>query len=128
MLKTINKDNLKALITSYSDDKETLDIIFSYITKMLDYHKAIFEMELKLKIYSDFWSPEEYRSEYASLDNNRTNCHNGTIAAIGILNKLAEQKGIGLIYDGVVSREQPHRRILADAVFEFMNEIIDNRI
>ncbi len=124
----INRENFKKLIEVYSGDPEMLNTVFSVISKFEDYHKAIFDMEMKIALYSGMWTSEEYKEEYSSLDNYRTVCHNGVIAGVKILNRMAESKGVGVVFDGVVSEEKPYRRILADAVFEFVNEIIDNRI
>ena len=128
MEKRINLENLDKLIKSWSGDTEMLDIIFLQIGKFEEYYKAIYDMEMKIKVYSENWSAEEYRENFSELDNFRTVCHNGVISGVKILNNMAEKQGIGAIYDGVVSTEKPYRTILADAVFEFMNEIIKKRM
>ncbi|MBE7021433.1 MAG: DUF3232 domain-containing protein [Ruminococcaceae bacterium] len=124
----INIENLEALIKACSAERDDLDIIFSVIQKIEAYHSAIVEMEARLKIYSDAWDREEKQEWFSSLDNNRTKCHNGVISAVSMLNKLAAKKGIGPIFDGVVSEEKPYRRILADAVFDYFDKIIAERI
>ena len=45
--KTVNKENLKALIEAYSSDKEMLDTILAQITRFEDYHKAIIDTLLQ---------------------------------------------------------------------------------
>lgn len=44
-----------------------------------------------------------------------------------VLNRLAASNGLELVYDGVLSREQPYRRQIADAVMRYLNEIVIDR-
>ncbi|HHU53197.1 MAG TPA: hypothetical protein GXZ43_03860 [Clostridiaceae bacterium] len=61
-------------------------------------------------------------------DEKRTSAHNSLIGIVEALNNLALKHELPPVYDDIVSREQPYRRILADAVFQWMEEVIKNWI
>ncbi len=125
----INKSSIEQLISRYADDKEMLDIIFNALSDFEDYHRRIYEMETKLKVYSPkSMSPEDYRDMRETLDRSRTSQHNMVIMDVGMLNRFAEKKNIPLVYEGVVSEERPYRRELANAVLEYVEDIIKNRV
>ena len=45
-----------------------------------------------------------------------------------MLNRLAEKENIPAVYEGIVSEDRPYRRELADAVLEYIRDIIKNRL
>ncbi|MBE6688892.1 MAG: DUF3232 domain-containing protein [Ruminococcaceae bacterium] len=94
-----------------------------------EYHRRIYEMEMKLKVYSaKCMEAEVYRDMRETLDRSRTNQHNIVIMDVGMLNRLAKNENILPVYEGVVSEERPYRRELADAVLEYIRDIIKNRL
>jgi len=121
-----SNDILLKLIEVNKDDTECLDIIFECVQAFGDYHSAIFEMEMKMKIYANS-SGADYRDMVSELDSNRTNNHNAMLVRVNILNRMAEQANLPLIYTGTVSEEQPFRREVADAVLAFVERIIQQR-
>ncbi len=124
----INKSSIEQLISRYADDKEMLDIIINALSDFEDYHRSIYEMETKLKVYSSkSMNPEDYRDMRETLDRSRTSQHNMVIMDVGMLNRFAESENIPLIYEGTVSEERPYRRELANAVLVYVEEIIKNR-
>jgi len=124
----INKSSIEQLISRYADDKEMLDIIFNALSDFEDYHRRIYEMETKLKVYTPKpMNPEDYRDMRETLDRSRTSQHNMVIMNVGMLNRFAESENIPLIYEGTVSEERPYRRELANAVLAYVEEIIKNR-
>jgi len=124
----INKSSIEQLISRYADDKEMLDIIFNALSDFEDYHRRIYEMETKLKVYTPkSMNPEDYRDMRETLDRSRTSQHNMVIMNVGMLNRFAESENIPLIYEGTVSEERPYRRELANAVLAYVEEIIKNR-
>lgn len=40
---------------------------------------------------------------------------------------MADKAGLDPVYDGVVSKERPYRREVANAVFEYIESIINSR-
>ena len=70
---------------------------------------------------------QTYQEEIGNMDQQRTNRHNAIIANISVLNRLAEQSGLPPVYDGVISRDQPYRRQIADAVLNYVRDIILER-
>ncbi len=124
----INLSALHSLIEANSNDKEMLDIIFNCLNDFEEYHRRIFEMETKLVVYSDkTMSREDYIDTRENLDKARTVSHNAVIMDVKMLNRLAEKNNIPLIYEGTVSEEKPYRRELANAVLEYVENIIKNR-
>lgn len=125
----INKSSIEQLINRYADDKEMLDIIFNVLSDFEDYHRRIYEMETKLKVYSPkSMNLEDYRDMRETLDRSRTTQHNVVIMNVRMLNRFAENENIPPIYEGIVSEERPYRRELADAVIEYVEGIIKNRL
>lgn len=122
----ICRETIDKLTELLKDDEKRLSVIERNIKNFEDYHKAIFEMEIWMKVHSSD-SGEEYREEVSRMDRIRTSCHNDVIASINVLNILAQQNGLPPVYDGTVSKEQPYRRQLADAVLEYVENIVKNR-
>ena len=93
-----------------------------------EYHRRIYEMEMKLKVYSaKCMEAEVYRDMRETLDRSRTNQHNIVIMDVGMLNRLAKNENILPVYEGVVSEERPYRREVANAVLEYIESIIKER-
>ncbi len=125
----INKSSIEQLINRYADEKEMLDVIFNVLSDFEDYHRRIYEMETKLKVYSPkSMNLEDYRDMRETLDRSRTTQHNVVIMNVGMLNRFTENENIPPIYEGIVSEERPYRRELADAVIEYVEGIIKNRL
>ena len=122
-----NRDSLKEFVYLAGDDKELLDMIYDALISFERYHGAIYDMETKKKLYRYAMDSLEYRKMENELDKLRTSCHNAVIANVSMLNRMAEQKGIPPIYDGVVSEERPYRRELADEILAYVAEIINER-
>lgn len=85
-------------------------------------------MESWLKFY-DYGTLErvEYQDALQGLDGARTACHNGLLAKVNMLNRMAEKVGVGPIYGGTVSEEMPYRRQVADAVLSFVESVVSSR-
>ncbi len=69
----------------------------------------------------------DFKENYGRHDQQRTSAHNLAIQSLGALNKLCEIKGIDLIYDGVISEDQPYRREIANAIIRLLGEIVEAR-
>ena len=125
----VNNETLNGLIRHFKDDKDDLDMMVKSIEAFESYHQAIYQSELTRRLFScDAIDSETYRSEYSSRDRTRSVNHNAVIAQVGFLNRLAEEAGLPLFYDGVVSEERPYRRELANAVLAFVEEVIQHRV
>lgn len=126
---TINGKTLNSLIRHYRDDQDDLDMIIKTLEAFEDYHWAIYHMEITRRLSScDAIDPDTYRTETEQRDRTRTVNHNAVIAQVGILNRMAEEAKLPPFYDGVVSKEHPYRRELADAVLVFVREVMVNRV
>ena len=127
-LNMIKQEAIEQLIVFAENDNFSLEIIRGCLKSFEEYHKAVFEHEIARRLMaSTFGDAVEYRSRIESLDRARTACHNSMISNVRILNRMAENNGLPLIYDGVVSEEQPYRRELADAVFEYIEWLTKTR-
>ena len=125
----VNADTLKTLIANRADDGEMTGIILEALESFESYHQAIYTLELKRELYlRGAMDQETYREEIQYRDGIRTTRHNAVISNVKLLNRLAEQDGLEPFYAGIVSEERPYRTELADAVLQFVEEIIDNRV
>ena len=129
MSNSISKDNLTKLLSETHFDSELLDMVSRCLITFEKYHSAIYEMEMWIKLYDyNNLSHEEYKDRREQLDRSRTVCHNAVLDSINILNRIAAQFESPAIYDGKVSREQQYRREVADAVLDYVNSIIIERL
>ena len=125
---TINSETLNNLIRHFKDDRDDLDMIVKTLEAFEDYHQAIYQLEITRRLSSyNAIDPDTCRTETEHRDRTRTVYHNAAIAQVGMLNRMAEEADLPPFYDGVVSEEQPYRRELADAVLEFVREVMVNR-
>ena len=92
-----------------------------------DYHAAIYSMETRKKLLRGTVEAQQYQEEITGMDRKRTDCHNAVLANVSMLNRMAAMINLPPIYDGTISREQPYRRQVADAVLQYVQEIILER-
>lgn len=124
----INNETITKLIATYQEDKDMLDILYSSLKSFEEYHSVIFDMETWMKVFSyKSVDKEEYQSKVTDMDRRRTMCHNSVLSSVNILNRIAVKENLPLVYDGVVSEERPYRREVANAVLEYVENIIKNR-
>ncbi len=121
------KQTIDNLIEIYKDDEKVLGIIERSITTFEEYHSEIFKMELWMKIYSSSVDDGTYKDNVSRLDKLRTVTHNSVLANVNLLNRLAEKNNLPPVYDGIVSEERPYRREVANAVLEYVENIIKKR-
>ena len=124
----INEGTLNRLLEIHRDDADTAGIIQEALLSFEKYHQAIYELEIRRLMYArGAMDAEAYREEAASLDQIRTNRHNTVISEIRLLNRLAEQSRLPLVYEGTVSEQHPYRTHLADAVLAFVQQVTEDR-
>lgn len=123
----ICKETIEKLLEIYRDDDKILKIIERSITSFEEYHSEIFKMELWMKVYARSVTSDEYRENVSKLDKSRTMLHNSVLGNVNLLNRLAEKNKLAPVYDGIVSYERPYRREVANAVLEYVENIIKNR-
>lgn len=127
-MNTINAETILKLSSLYAEDTELLNILCSSLKSFEEYHSVIFDMETWIKVYSyKSVDKEEYQSKVTEMDRRRTMCHNSVLSSVNILNRLAAKENLPLVYDGVASEERPYRREVANAVLEYVENIIKNR-
>lgn len=126
---TINNETLNGLIRHFRDDRDDLDTIVKAIELFESYHEAIYRLEITRRLFScAAIDPEVYRAENVRRDRTRTVNHNAVIAQVNLLNRMAAEANLPPLYDGVVSEEKPYRRQLANAVLDFVGDVIANRL
>jgi hypothetical protein len=124
----LNEKSLELLVEACHNDSDILSLISECLESFEAYHAAVYKLEMYKKIYStNIKNGEIYRDTVMELDRNRTICHNAVIANVSILNRLTEMQMLDPFYDGIVSEERPHRRNLANEVFEYVEKIIKQR-
>lgn len=121
------KETIIKLLEIYKDDERTLKTIERSILTFEEYHNRIFEMELWMKIYSKSVFGEEYKEAVTRLDKARTMSHDSILGNVNLLNRLAVKNNLAPVYDGIVSHERPYRREVANAVLEYIEDLIKNR-
>ena len=121
----MDKEKLNVLISKFSDDSEMLEIIYNCLISFEEYHKAVYELEVYKRVFNSDGQADRTVLETAeSMDKIRTKCHNALLSNVSILNRMA---GDMPIYDGVISEERPYRREVANAVFAYMETVINER-
>ena len=120
----MNRKALENLIQACKADSELLEIIQDALRSFEDYHNSIYTMEIRKQLLAGTADPLQYQEEIREMDRRRTANHNAVISNISMLNRLAEQAGLPPVYDGVISRDHPYRRQIADAVLDYVREII----
>ncbi len=124
----LNKESISKLLVVYKNNPDIVKFIKSAIDSFEDYHKAVFDEQMFPIIYGNgAMDAEAFREQAMALDRKRTIRHNSMIANVGILNRMAKNANLPPIYNGVVSEERPYRREVANAVFAYIEEIINNR-
>ena len=124
----LNAETIAKLLSVFRDDRETLEDIEKALMLFEDYHRAIYELEIKKRLYAcGAMDSEEYRELIPRLDKTRTYAHNALLTQVNILNRIAAEANLPPVYDGVVSEERPYRREVANAALDYVQGIILNR-
>lgn len=124
----LNADSIDKLIAFHKSNSMMLSFIKKALDSFEEYHKAVFDEQLFPVIFGNgAMDADEYREQAMALDRKRTIRHNTVITNVGILNRMAQNAGLPPVYDGIVSEERPYRREVANAVFAYMEEIINKR-
>lgn len=124
----LNANTINRLIAENRDDPEMLEFICDSIAIFESYHNAVLTDQLYRIVYGGGGiDAAEFRTKWMELDRARTVNHNAVIDRVNALNRLAAAGKLDPVYDGEVSKEQPYRRMIADAVFEYIDRIIKNR-
>ena len=123
-----SRENLQRLIDAIKDDSKLIDMLLDCLQSFEEYHRSVYEMEMKLKIYSHGnMDRAEYQDMRQNLDLSRTLKHNAMLNNISIINRLVDKAGTPPVYEGVVSEEIPYRRDAADAVLAYVKRVIKDR-
>ena len=120
----MNRKALDNLIQACKADSELLEIIQDALRSFEEYHTSIYSMEIRKQLLAGTVDALQYQEEIGEMDRRRTGSHNAVISNISLLNRLAEQAGLPPVYEGVISRDQPYRRQIADAVLNYVRDII----
>ena len=126
---TVNQKTLDGMIRFFKDDSETLEAIVMALETFESYHQAIYQLEITRMLNSHgALDGSDYREQFLSRDATRTRNHDALLAQVNMLNRLADEAGLPPFYDGEVSEDQPIRRQVADAILEFVRQVILERI
>ena len=124
----LNAETIAKLLSVFRDDRETLEDIEKALMLFEDYHRAIYELEIKKRLYAcGAMESDEYRELIPQLDKTRTYAHNALLTQVNILNRIAAEANLPPVYDDVVSEERPYRREVANAALDYVQGIILNR-
>ena len=124
----VNGETVMKLFAAFRDDQETLEMIETALMTFETYHRAIYELEIKRRLYSGgAMEGEAYREMVTRLDSSRTISHNALLTQVNILNRLAAEVDLPPFYDGIVSKDRPYRREVANSVLDYVRKIIVER-
>ena len=123
----LNIGSIHQIIADNRNDPETLDFIKEIFDSFEQYHRSVYEDQLFGVLYQGAMEGDAFRERRTELDKTRTVYHNNLLANVRVLNKLAALSDVPPVYDGEVSEERPYRRQVANAVFEFIENVINNR-
>ena len=124
----VNTETIQKLFVAFRDDQEPLETIESALMTFESYHRAIYELVVKRRLYSGgAMEGEAYREMITRLDKTRTINHNALLTQVNILNRIAAEVNLPPFYEGVVSEERPYRREVANAVLDYVHQVILNR-
>lgn len=125
---TVNIETLNGLLRHFRNDQDDIKAIVHAMETFEDYQNAIYRLEITRRLFScNAIESETYRSDTVERDRLRTYNHNAVIAQVNLLNRMAEEASLPPFYGGVVSEEKPYRRELANAILDFIWEVIVNR-
>ena len=126
---SVNNDTLNRMIKFFQDDAETIEMIVKSLETFEQYHQAIYTLEITRRLYScKAIDSDEFRDQTTLKDRTRNVTHNALLGQVNFLNRLAEEAGVPPFYDGIVSEERPYRREVANAVLEFVRQVIIDRV
>jgi hypothetical protein len=118
----IDQNALRRLIRAAEGDDDVLDLVAEAITGFADYHRAVVVGETCKLVYGGI-----SRGKAIEADSRRSQEHDRAISKVAMLNRLALERDIELVYDGTVSREQPYRVEIAEAMFVYMRTVVEKR-
>lgn len=125
----VRSETIDRLISLYKDDSEMIEVIADALDAFEKYHQAIYSLEVKRKLFANgAMSSDVYRDTIPQLDSVRSKNHNTLLAEVNVLNRLAEHNKLPLFYDGEVSEIKPIRTWVADAILEYIRQVIVDRV
>lgn len=125
---SLNADTIWRMLQHFRDDQETVETIENALMLFESYHKSVYELEVKKRLYSSgAMEADTYRKLIPRLDKTRTYTHNALLTQVNVLNRIAAEASLPPVYEGIVSQERPYRREVANAVLDFVQQIIVNR-
>ena len=126
---TVNIETLNGMIRFFRDDNDTLETIAMALETFESYHQAIYRLEITRRLKTcGALDGSDYREQFEARDATRANNHNALLGQVNMLNRLANEAGLPPFYDGEVSEEELIRRQVADAILEFVRQVIVERI
>ncbi len=129
MTEKIHPETIHRLLEIERDDAETIELLVTALESFEKYHQAIYRLEIQRKLYScGAMDSETYRDLIPRLDSIRTQHHNAMLSEVRLLNRLAEQHGLPPFYEGEVSEAAPDRTWVADAVLDYVHQVILGRV
>ena len=129
MTEKIHPETIHRLLEIERDDAETIELLVTALESFEKYHQAIYSLEIRRALYAQgAISSETYREVVPELDGIRTRRHNVLLSEVNMLNRLAEQAGLPPFYPGEVSEERPIRTWVADAVLDYVRQVINDRV
>lgn len=100
----LTKEIIMELVKKYKDDKDILEIIERDLQSLSEYVAAVYTMECKTPVIYAQYDGTEVRDKISDLDKNRSAAHERAIMGVKRLNRLSEQAGLPVLFQGDVTK------------------------
>ncbi len=125
----INTETIRTLTGFLSRKPDTFAAFMDALESFEAYHTAVHALEIRRYLYAhgcmDFSS---FRELYDDLQQKQWDTFHEAVKSLLFLNRLAEENGLEPVYNGTISQERVHRIEIADAVLDYLNTLVSNRL
>ena len=116
------RERIDALLKATKDDQEATDLILEFINGFSSYVKIVNDMENLIHIKKLYMDPEEFRETLSNINSSRTKIHNSIISGCKVLNRMADQAGLPLIFEGNVEVRHEVARFAGELTLEIFTD------
>lgn len=113
-----------ALVGAYKGDDLMLESLEDYMSTLAEYVTRVYAMETQMPILRFRLDGDDFRNAVMDLDKRRRAAHEGAIASISVMNRMAKMANVEVLYDG----DLEDRLAVADFCMETVKVFFDNRV
>jgi hypothetical protein len=116
------REKIDALVNAHEKDYETIGIILDLISAFSAYVKIVNDMENLIHIRKLYMEAEDFRETLSNINSSRTRIHNSIINACKVLNRMAVEAGLPLIFEGNVEVRHEVARFAGELTLEIFTD------